>query len=108
MPVFLVAWELEGSIPVEAATAAEALSLAKREWREDVSMASSSEAYFSPPREIKCLEEAYFEDSTLRECEGDCCVAGSDKSLKEILPSDPNYTNATLDLLMKAKKAVGE
>jgi len=103
MPVFLVKWETEGCIPVEAATPEEAKKLAEKEWRRDIANYSEYDINFGKPEEVKCLEEAFFIDDTLHEVDGDCSVAGSKKSLKDILPSDPNYTNPFLEKMKKYK-----
>lgn len=99
MPVFLVRWEVEGCIPVEAATAEEAKELARDAWDDEIRNYSPYDVNFSPPKETKCLEEARFIDHTFED--GDVCVVNSDKSLKDLLPSDPNYTNALLEKIKK-------
>lgn len=102
MPVFLVKWEVEGCIPVEAATAEEARQLAEDSWDDEIRNYSHYDAIFSPPRETKCMEEARFIDHTFED--GDCCVVNSDKPLKDLLPSDPNYTNSYLEKMKKYAK----
>lgn len=83
----MVEWEVSGTIPVEAKDVEEAKRLAQDAWHKWITLYSSYDVDFDQPKEVKTLEEAYSYDTDIADVKGDCCVEGSHKSLKDLLPN---------------------
>jgi hypothetical protein len=105
MPVWLITWQLEGTIVIAADSADKALEDADT-YRAIRDM-SHHDVDCGTPIELTCLEQAVYHDATLDG--GDFAVQESEFSLKELLPSNPQWESdfsRQHEAAMKARRLV--
>jgi len=106
MPVYVVRWESSGYVTVLADTPEKAEELAKAEAIYQCEAYAFEDVTVSKARPVSCLEEAYAIDPTLSGMGDHMQVTGSKQTLRELLPSNPNYTNQRLAKLKALAEVV--